>query len=135
MLIPFINFGGQAAEAIALYEMVFEVTDKQVFFFRDMPEEMKSHFPPETMGYVMHSEMKINGSAVWIGDSVQGTTPGDRVTISVPYATVEEVRTTFDKLMAAGGEALMEPEQTFYSPLFGTVRDRFGVIWHLICQP
>ena len=133
MIVPFINFAGQAGEAIALYETVFNVQDKKVFLFKDMPAEMKSHFLPETDHYVMHSEMTINGTPVWIGDTVQGITPGDMVSLSVPMASQEEIRTAFDKLKA-GGKVHMELAPTFYSPLFGTIQDKFGVIWHLICQ-
>ncbi|MDR2914606.1 MAG: VOC family protein [Tannerella sp.] len=132
MIIPFINFEGKAAEAIALYETVFDVKDKKVSLFRDMPEEMKQHFPRDTDDYVMHAEMVINGTRVWIGDTTQGINPGDMVSLSVPLSSPEEVRSTFDKLKE-DGEVYMEPEPTFYSPLFGTVRDKFGVIWHLIC--
>ncbi len=132
MIIPFINFAGKANEAIAFYETVFDVKDKKVALFRDMPEEMKQHFPRDTDNYVMHAEMVINGTQVWIGDTTQGITSGDMVSLSVPLSSPEEVRSTFDKLKE-GGEVYMELEPTFYSPLFGTVRDRFGVIWHLIC--
>lgn len=133
MIIPFINFPGQAGEAIAFYETVFEVKDKQVSFFSDMPEDMQRHFSRDTDHYVMHAEMTINGTKVWIGDTVSVITPGDMVSLSVPLASQEEIRKAFDKLRE-GGEVLMELVPTFYSPLFGTVKDKFGVIWHLICQ-
>ncbi|GHU99688.1 VOC family protein [Bacteroidia bacterium] len=133
MIVPFINFAGEAGRAIAFYETVFEVKDKHIMLFRDMPEDMKQHFPRETDHYVMHAEMTINGTRVWIGDSTQGVSPGDMVSLSVPLASPEEVRKAFEKL-SEGGQTLMELAQTFYSPLFGTVKDRFGVIWHLICQ-
>lgn len=133
MIIPFINFAGKAGEAIAFYDTVFTIEHKQVAFFKDMPAHMKPNFPSEYDNYVMHAEMTIHGTRVWIGDTAQGITSGDMVSLSVPLASVEEVRNVFDKLKA-GGTVLMEPEQTFYSPLFGTLRDRFGVIWHLICQ-
>jgi len=133
MIIPFLNFAGQAGEAIAFYETVFEVTNKNIALFKDMPEDMKQHFSRDTDNYVMHGEMVINGTQVWIGDTTQGITSGDMVTLSVPLSSPEEVRKTFDKLKE-GGEVFMEPEPTFYSLLFGSVKDKFGVIWHLICQ-
>lgn len=132
MIIPFIIFAGQAGEAIAFYETVFDVKDKKVHLFKDMPEDMKRHFSRDTDHYVMHGEMVINGTQVWMGDTAEGITPGDMVSISVPLPSPEEVRETFNKLKA-GGEVCMELEPTFYSPLFGTVKDKFGVIWHLIC--
>ena len=133
MIIPFINFAGQAGEAIALYETVFEITDKQVALFKDMPAEMKSHFSSETDHYVMHAEMVINGTPVWIGDTTQGITPGTMVSLSVLMSSQEDIRKAFDKLKE-GGKVHMELAPTFYSPLFGTVQDKFGVIWHLIVR-
>lgn len=133
MIVPFISFTGRAGEAIALYETVFDVQNKQVHYYRDMPADMKSQFAPETDNYVMHSEMSINGTTVWICDSVQPVMQGCMISLSVPLASTEEVRAAFDKLKD-GGEVLMELEPTFYSPLFGSVKDRFGVIWHLICE-
>ncbi len=132
MITPFINFEGKASEAIAFYETVFDVRDKRVMLYKDMPEEMKSHFPSDTEHYVMHAEMTINGSPVWFGDTLEEINAGNLVTLSVPLPSKEEVQTAFDKLKE-GGIVHMELMPTFYSPLFGTVEDKFGVIWHLIC--
>ncbi len=133
MIIPFLNFAGRAGEAIAFYETVFEVGDKRVALFGDMPDEMKPNFPPHTQGYVMHAEMTIAGTQVWMGDTVNGVTPGDMLSLSVPMESQEAIRAAFGKLQE-GGKIHMELAPTFYSPLFGTVEDKFGVIWHLICQ-
>lgn len=133
MIIPFMNFKGQAGEAIALYKTVFDVQIKRIAYYKDMPETLKPHFPPETDNYVMHAEMTIQGSEVWFGDSMEETSTGDRLTLSVPFSSKEEVQTAFDKLKI-DGKILMELETTFYSPLFGTIEDKFGIIWHLICQ-
>lgn len=132
MIIPFINFAGKASEAIAFYETVFDIQEKKVSFFKDMPANMKSHFPAETDNYILHAEMKINGTEVWIGDTTQGITAGNMVSLSVPYSSQDEVRKAFDKLKI-DGKIHMDLAPTFYSPLFGTVQDKFGVIWHLIC--
>ncbi len=133
MIIPFINFTGQACEAISLYETVFSVQDKQISFYKEMPAEVKSHFPTETENYVLHAEMIINGTKVWIGDTTQRITPGDIVSLAVPFSSEKEVQQAFGKLKV-GGTVLMELTPTFYSPLFGVVKDKYGVIWHLICQ-
>lgn len=133
MIIPFINFAGQASEAIALYETVFTVQDKGVSLYKDMPADMKSQFPTNTENYVLHSQMVINGTKVWIGDSTEGIKAGDMVSLAVPFSSQEELRKAFDKLKA-GGTVHMELAPTFYSPLFGTVQDKFGVVWHLICE-
>ncbi len=133
MIVPFINFAGKAGEAIALYETMFNIQNKNVMLYKDMPANMKPHFPPETENYVMHAEMTINGTEVWIGDTIQGITPGNMISLAVPFSSQDEMRKAFDQLKA-GGKIHMELASTFYSPLFGTVEDKFGVIWHLICR-
>ncbi|MDR0511078.1 MAG: VOC family protein [Rikenellaceae bacterium] len=133
MIVPFLNFAGRAAEAIAFYESVFTVDNKQMFLFDAMPAEMRTAFLPVAEDFVVHAEMDVNGTRVWIGDSTQPVAPGEMVSIAVPLPTVEKVVEVFDRLKE-GGKALMAPEPTFYSPMMGTVQDRFGVIWHTICQ-
>jgi PhnB protein len=133
MIISFINFAGQASDAIAFYETVFEVKDKKIMLYKEMPENLKSHFSRDTDNWIMHAEMIINGTPVWIGDSARGITQGNMISLAVPMASQEEVSNTFDKLKE-DGEVLMNLEKTFYSPLFGIVKDKFGVIWHLMCR-
>lgn len=131
MLIPYINFTGQAAEAIAFYETVFEVKNKEVMLYKDVPEDTKRSFPPGTDHYVAHAELTINGTIVWIGDSLKEAIPGTKVVIAIPLSSKEAAREVFDKLKA-GGTVLMELESTFYSPAVGVIKDKFGVVWHPI---
>jgi PhnB protein len=133
MIISFINFAGQASEAIAFYETVFEVKDKRIMLYKEMPENLKHHFSRDTDNWIMHAEMIINGTPVWIGDFAQSVMQGNMISLAVPMASPEEVSNIFNKLKE-GGEILMNLEKTFYSPLFGTVKDKFGVIWHLMCR-
>ncbi len=133
MIVPFINFSGQCGEAIAFYESIFPVEDKQVMRFQDMPPDPSHPLPPNAENYVLHASMIIAGTRVWCGDSLEGTTPGDMVTLSVPLPTVEEVERAFNKLKE-GGKIYMDLAPQFYSPSYGCVADKFGVIWHLLCQ-
>ncbi len=128
MIIPFINFAGQAAEAIAFYETVFEIANKQVMYFKDKA----TNIPKGMEGYILHAEMGICGTKVWIGDSLDGVTPGDAVSLAVTLPSKEMVLDIFNKL-SDGGHIIMEPSPQFYSPLFAMVQDKFDVLWHLIC--
>ena len=133
MLIPFINFKEHAGEAIAFYETVFEVKNKQVSYYHDMPDHLKEHFPDYTMNNVLHAEMMLNGSPIWISDTTEDVVEGDLVTLAVPFPSEDDVQNAFDKLKI-DGTVLMEPERTNYSPFLGMVKDKFGVTWHLICR-
>ena len=133
MIIPFINFKELAGEAIAFYETVFEVKNKQVSYYHDIPDHLKEHFPDYTMNNVLHAEMILNGSPIWISDTTEEVVDGELVTLAIPFTSEEDVLNAFNKLKI-DGTVLMEPERTDYSPFLGMVKDKFGVIWHLICK-
>jgi uncharacterized glyoxalase superfamily protein PhnB len=59
---PYLNFNGQAAEALAFYKdsLLGEVTDLR--HWRDMPG---ADAAAESGGLVMHSELQVGG---WAGD-------------------------------------------------------------------
>ena len=42
----------------------------------------------------------------------------------------EMVKTIFDALKV-GGDVIMSPQKTFFSPCYGIVADRFGVPWKI----
>jgi PhnB protein len=134
MIVPFLNFEGQAAAAIALYETVFDVQNKQVMYFNDLPPNADMPIPAEIQNYILHSEMTICGAKVWIGDSPEGgVVPGTMVSLSVTYTTVEEVEAAFYKLKE-GGKIMIDLAPQFYSPMYAMIEDKFGVVWSLICQ-
>ncbi len=133
MIRAFINFDGRCNEAICFYESVFEVKNKRVMYLKDTPSDLSETIANVTENFVVHAAMDICGTEVWLGDTPNGITPGDMVTLGVGFATVEEVEETFNKLKE-GGEVFMELAPQFYSKMFGCVQDKFGVIWHIICE-
>ncbi|MDB6353983.1 VOC family protein [Trichococcus sp. K1Tr] len=50
--------------------------------------------------------------------------------MTLTYDDVEEARTVFNRL-ADGGSIGMELQQTFWSPLYGSLTDRYGVEWQI----
>lgn len=134
MIIPFLNFEGKASEAIAFYEMVFDVQNKQVFYFKDMPKSEDFVVTSEMENYVLHSEMTIEGAPVWIGDTPEGViTNGDKLSLTVVFDSPEKVKEVFDKIKV-GGEIICDVQPTFYSPMYGMVKDKFGVVWSVMCR-
>ena len=132
MIIPFINLSGQASDAISFYESVFDICDKQVMYFKDSSNP--GHAMPEYMdNYVLHAEMTMNGTRVWIGDTPSEVASGDMVSLAVNLASEADMYHVFIRLKT-GGKVLMNLSSQFYSPLSGMVEDKFGVIWYLIYQ-
>ncbi len=46
----------------------------------------------------------------------------------------DRVRSLFDSLQP-GGQAILAPQKTFWSPCYAIVVDRFGVPWKINCVP
>ena len=133
MIIPFINYKDVAGEAISFYETVFEVKNKQVSYYHDIPDHLKEHFPDYSMNNVLHAKMVLNGTPIWISDTTEEVIDGNVVTLAASFSSEEDVQNAFDKLKK-DGTVLIEPERTNDSTFLGIVKDKFGVIWHLFCS-
>lgn len=82
----------------------------------------------------MNSNLKINDTNVMISDSPEGMAPpliiGNNVALVFNAASVEEATEIF-QLLAEKGVVLLPLEQTFWAELYGMVKDRYGVVWHI----
>ncbi len=134
MINPFIDFNGNASEAIDFYEKVFKCNDKKVMRYCDAPKNPNFPIPQEMENYIMHAEMTICGTKVNISDTFGNeVTIGGNITLALNFETPEEVTQVFNELKE-GGTVLMNCEPTFFSPMFGSVVDKFGTGWQIICR-
>ena len=80
----------------------------------------------------MHAAFRIGDATVMASDgrcSGQTRFGGVSLSLSVPDgATADRLFTA----LAEGGQAQMPLRETFFSPRFGMVADRFGVSWMVI---
>jgi len=58
-------------------------------------------------------------------------TVDDNINPTISVDSKDEVTRLFNELKE-GGQVFMELQQTFYSELYGMVKDKYGVIWHLL---
>lgn len=133
MVEPYINFNGQANEAIDFYENVFSGTNKKVMLFSDMPADPNNPLPDNIKNWVGHAEMTIRGTVFNFSDTQPFANPGDMISLMVRFSAVEEITEIYNKLLDSG-VALMELEPQFYAKAFAWVKDKFGVGWQLICE-
>ncbi|EIM06946.1 protein PhnB [Planococcus antarcticus DSM 14505] len=55
---------------------------------------------------------------------------GNNMSVTVLFDEIEEAQTVFNKL-SEGGKVSMELQETFWSPLYGSLTDRFGIEWQV----
>ena len=133
MIEPYIYFNGNAKQAIDFYERIFKGEDKQIMYYKDVPENPEFKIPDSMRERVLHSEMTISSTKVHFSDAQNEMTPGNNISFAMQFDTPQEVRDKFNALKD-GGEILMELAPQFFSPMYGWVRDKFGISWQLISK-
>ena len=133
MVEPYLNFSGKSNEAIEYYEQVFGGTNKKVMYYKDAPANPDFIIPDYMKDLVLHGIIEIEGTVFHFSDTQQNTTVGDAISLLINVKTAERVLEIFAALKK-DGEVLMEAEPAFFSPMYGWVKDKFGIGWQIICQ-
>src|SRR6266496_5115503 len=102
---PYLNVGGTAAKAIALYEKALGAKTEMLQRFGEVPG---MDLKPEDKDRVMHAALRIGGGTLMLSDGPSGkTVPAESNTwIALAYEDPTEMAAQFDAL-AAGGQVVM----------------------------
>ncbi|MDR0306015.1 MAG: VOC family protein [Chitinispirillales bacterium] len=130
MVSTFLMFNGDCEEAIRFYEKAFGVKATNVMRYSEAPPSADFKAPAGTENYIMYSQLKLGGTPIMLGDTTPDwkTSFGSGMSITITLDSPEKVKTLFNALKE-GGKITMEPQETFWSKLFGSLEDRFGVSW------
>ncbi len=133
----YLQLDGCAAEAAEFYRYAFSTKPAELMFFGDMPPQPGAPAMPEEMKtLVMHGELHLFDTTLMVSDVPPGyrsTIKGNQISIAIQSTNLEALRLSFTRLAEKGviQQPLME---TFFSPLYGEVTDRFGIPWMMIGQ-
>jgi PhnB protein len=131
----YINFNGNAKEAVEFYKSVFggEV-------YADTFREFAGDTMPvaeEDLDKVMHAYLKgDNGIELMASDTPKGVpfSPGGNVSLTLNGDDETVLRNYWDKL-AEGGTITVPLEKAPWGDTFGMVTDKFGVNWMVDIGP
>lgn len=133
---PYINFKGNAKEAFDFYAEVFELQPPEIMTYKDMPpqdqDEMKDMIGEDQ---VMHGAVDFNGTLLMGSDTTDmmfeegRLIQGNNFYLSWSSENAADVKKVFDRFVQGGATVIMPLEETFWAPLYGMVRDPFGVQW------
>jgi len=132
LAVPNIAFNGQAEEAINFYKEVFGGKIERLKYYEDEPA-----------GQIMADSCKKGISIAWLYFNngrnilnVYDTAPGESLIVgnNIKMDTFfdgEEIHSAFDAL-SKGGKVITPLSETYFSPNFGHVVDKYGINWYLM---
>lgn len=130
---PYLFFEGRCEEAIHFYQGAIGAELTALMRYKEGPEG--GSYPPGAEEKVMHSNLRIGEVTVMMSDGLCSGKPDFKgFSLCLLPEDQEKARRMFAAL-ADQGEVLMPLGATFYSPLFGMVKDRFGLSWMIIVMP
>lgn len=134
-LIPYLVMNGNAKEAIQFYE---KALDAQVLFiqsFGEMPENPEYPLPADAKERVSHATVKVGETELMLSDTFPGQPhqSGNQVTICISTNDTEKSRQMYEALQQ-DGQVNMPLQETFFSPAYGSVTDKFGVNFQIFTE-
>lgn len=119
-------FNGNCEEALNTYCKVFngKITFMQRYAGSPIAEQSKDG------NKIMHASFEADGIKFMAGDTSEanGFQSGGQTYLCVSLKDAEALKSMYNQL-SEGGVVHMPLQETFYSPGFGIVTDKFGIQW------
>lgn len=132
---PYLFFSGNCEEALEFYKTALGAEIEMVMRFEESPDP-----PPPGMlapGFekkVMHASFRLGASQLMASDGCGPSGSFSGFSLSLAVTTEAEADQYFAAL-SEGGKVTMPLGQTFWSPRFGMVEDKFGIGWMISVMP
>ncbi len=125
-IIPYLNFNGNAQEALDFYTKALDgkIVQHQTFGGAKMAQD-------ESMtDKVLHAVFEAGELKFMVSDCPPGVSvnEGNQVSLSLNFMDLESIENTFTAL-SEGGTVTMPMQDTFWGARFGMAKDKFGVHW------
>jgi PhnB protein len=127
---PYLNFNGDAAKAIQLYETALGAKTEYVMPFSAAPGLEKS--PDKDR--IMHAALRVDDTVLMLSDTMpdRPVPAGGNVQVALTCDDVADMTKKFDAL-AASGQVTFPLHDAFWGAKFGMLTDAFGINWIFNC--
>ncbi len=134
---PYLFFDGRCEEALDYYRTTLGAEVMAVMYYKDHPDQNDAEacLPANwTATSVMHASFRIGETIVFASDGMCGGQSNfEGFSLSLTTDDKAQAGRLFSAL-AETGNVVMPLEETFFSPAFGMVQDRFGVSWMIYVE-
>ncbi|MBD2869067.1 VOC family protein [Paenibacillus arenilitoris] len=129
---PYLVFEGKAKEAVHYYEKALGGNVVSIMTFGDMPADPNYPLADDAKDRVMHALLNVGDAVLMFSDTFPGMPhqPGETVQIAIHPSEEARAREIFAAL-EDGGQVVMPLQKTDWSPLYGIVKDKFGVTFQV----
>ena len=130
-IVTSLSFRGQCREAFEFYAKLLGGKITAAFPYGDGPPDMP--VDPKVKDWLMHCWLEVGDQSLMGADMDEQWAPNigkprNGFDASLHTGDVDQARRWFDALKE-GGTVVMDFAETFWSPGYGSVVDRFGVPW------
>lgn len=129
---PYLHFNGNAEEALEHYR---DALGGEIEILRYAGSPAERCAPSEWGSKVLHGALRSRAGLILASDATTDrvNNPGDNFEVAIQVDTEKDADSVFGKL-ATGGQVTMPLDETFFSPKFGMLTDKFGIKWMVVCQ-
>jgi PhnB protein len=137
-VIAYLNFDGNAAQAIDFYAKAFNAEEVKIVKYRDLPQDPNAPMPslPENeYDMIMESSIAFAGGKIMISDLLsvmkqEGSdlVKGNNLLISIVNESKSTLESYFSRL-SVGGHVIAPLSSMPWSSCFGMLVDQFGIVW------
>ena len=136
-IVTSLSFRGQCREAFEFYAKVLGGEITAAMPYSDGPADME--VPDYMKDWLMHGWLQVGDQAIMGADMDVQWAPGiekpkNGLDATLHTHDVAEARRWFDAL-SEGGKVVMPFGESFWSPGFGSLIDKFGIPWMINTNP
>jgi PhnB protein len=128
----YLSFNDECEAAFKFYEQCLGGKIDSMMTFGESP--MADQTPPEKLDKIMHASLIVGATVLMGSDAPPGYFEKPQgFSVSLVFTDTEEAERIFYAL-AENGTVQMPIQETFWSPRFGMLTDRFGTPWMINCD-
>jgi PhnB protein len=125
----YVFFNGRCEEALEYYREHLGAEVDCMIRYSDSPEPAPEGMLPDGFeNKVMHSQFKVANAEIFASDGCEPDKKAEGFSLALTLPSKEEAGRIFNAL-ADGGTVNMPLSESFWSPLYGQVTDKFGIGW------
>jgi PhnB protein len=132
---PYLFLEGRCEEAAEFYRSAVGAEVLMMMRYKDSPDpDQKQKCGGVDQNKIMHMSLRIGQSTLLLSDGMCKAPPKfEGFSLALTVLNEAEAKRVFATL-SEGGAVKMPLAKTFFSPAFGMLTDRFGVMWMVLVK-